>query len=335
MFNQKILSEVLKAYKRDFAAGQWAAQKGKWQAVLHFKEHWDMDAPDFCQMFLRATDKTFRLLSSMNHYPRTMMKRFAQADPQAVREMFLGLFDESRDLAARCRMFESRSQDLLRQYGGSYKRHYQSLHAISTYLWLRYPDIYYIYKYAECRSAAQILQSDFSPRRAEDASRLQACFAWYEQLQEQLQKDEELVAMVNSALNGQCYRDPCLHILAVDVVFYISRVYARENGHAVLYGQASPEVPEIPLQKWQAMLLDPSVANGDALQALKCLLDYGAEACSAQLSTKYGQGEEFFQQAFEQLAKRVLASQGCLKESISQPGAGAVPAGVPKRPDLL
>ena len=39
----------------------------------------------------------------------------------------------------------------------------QNVNSVSTYLWLRYPDKYYIYKYGEIRPVAVELESDFVP----------------------------------------------------------------------------------------------------------------------------------------------------------------------------
>ena len=92
--NQKKLAELISAYKADFIA-RWEDERYKWEAALHFKKHWDIHAPNFLEMFMEATDKTYHLLARKNHYPRGMVQAFAKADAEAVREMFLRLFDQS------------------------------------------------------------------------------------------------------------------------------------------------------------------------------------------------------------------------------------------------
>ena len=65
----------------------------KWEAVKTFQDHWDINAADFLEMFWQATEKTYNLLASRNYFPRRMIKFFAEHDPEAVRSMFISLFD--------------------------------------------------------------------------------------------------------------------------------------------------------------------------------------------------------------------------------------------------
>ncbi len=117
-------------------------------------------------MFKQATDKTFNLLASGYAYPRGMITNFAKADDEATRTMFRNLFDELQDLAARVDAFQTVSEELRSKYDdGTWRNHYQNTNAISTYLWLRYPDKYYIYKYELFRAAAKELSSDYMPKR--------------------------------------------------------------------------------------------------------------------------------------------------------------------------
>ena len=85
------------------------------------------------------------------------------------------------------------------------KQHFQSVNAISTYLWLRYPDKYYIYKYSECRIVAQELESDFKPNLRKGIPSFLGGFELYNEICAQLQADVELVEMLRAALTPDCY----------------------------------------------------------------------------------------------------------------------------------
>ena len=78
MFNQSKLLEVLAAYKRDFVSKQWPEEKYKWEAVKHFQDHWDSDAPDFAAMLKQSLAKTYNLLAAKNFLPRNMILEFAK-----------------------------------------------------------------------------------------------------------------------------------------------------------------------------------------------------------------------------------------------------------------
>ena len=60
--------------------------------------------------------------------------------------MFRDLFDESKDITQRVSDFIVQANELHKRNPGG-KNHYQGTRAISVYLWLRYPEKYYIYQY--------------------------------------------------------------------------------------------------------------------------------------------------------------------------------------------
>jgi 5-methylcytosine-specific restriction protein B len=165
MINPENLNNVLSEYKKDFTQW-WNDEKYKWEAVKHFQENWDINATNFSEMFTRATDKTGNLLASMNFFPRKMVQAFALTDQEATRAMYISLYDETKDLSERVEKFQSDSENLRIKYDpGTWKQHYQNQNSISTYLWLHFPDKYYIYKYSECRTVAKLLESDFVPKK--------------------------------------------------------------------------------------------------------------------------------------------------------------------------
>ena len=157
MFNQYRLKEVLAEYKQNFVSKQWGEEKYKWEAVKWFQDNWDVKAPDFAEMLSRSLDRTFNLLASVNNFPKGMIVGFAKAAPEDVRAMFIDLFDESKDVFERMNAFKLQSSILLERHGNGAAQHYQYENAISTYLWLRYPDKYYIYKF---RSVYKELHAD-------------------------------------------------------------------------------------------------------------------------------------------------------------------------------
>lgn len=130
-------------YKLGFVSAQWKKERYKWEAIKTFQNNWDVNAADFADMLSRSLAKTDNLLTSANNFPAAMIKGFAKAAPEEVRAMFIALFDESSDVIERILTFKSNSSDLLEKYGNGAHQHYQYENAVSTYLWLRYPDKYY------------------------------------------------------------------------------------------------------------------------------------------------------------------------------------------------
>lgn len=229
MFDQEKLVAVIAAYK-DYFPNHWKDEKYKWEAIQYFQEHWNISAENFLDMFMEATDKTYNLLANMNNYPRGMIKSFAMADPEAVRSMFMALFDESQNLAQRIEQFITSAEDLRVKYDdGTWKQHYQTANAISTYLWLKYPDKYYIYKYSEVRAIAREIGSDFIPKKGGSVSNIENSYKLYDEIRKILASDSELDEILQNVLNEDCYPDPRKITMTLDVGFFVSRFYNQQK----------------------------------------------------------------------------------------------------------
>ena len=245
MFNKSILEKVLAQYKQDFVLTQWKNENYKWKAVKQFQDNWDVNASDFSEMLSRSLEKTYNLLASANNFPKGMMSEFAKAAPEEVRAMFIALFDESRDAFERMDEFKHQSSVLLEKYGNGAAQHYQYENAISTYLWLRYPDKYYIYKFSEVKTVASELESDYQFRKGAYAENIRNFLNLYDEISAALKEDAELVNLLHSHLTDDCYPDPELKTLTIDVGFYISRVFLQKNIDAPTRPSLDYAVPSV------------------------------------------------------------------------------------------
>ncbi|MEH7239099.1 AAA family ATPase [Bacillus sp. JJ1562] len=312
MINLEKLKAVLVDYKRDFVSQQWENERYKWEAVKHFQDHWDINASDFAEMFTKATDKTFNLLASMNNFPRGMIQDFASVDPEATRAMFIHLFDETKDFVERVEKFQSDAEKLRTKYDeGNWKQHYQNPNSISTYLWLRYPDKYYIYKYSECRAVAKELDSDFLPKKGASSVNLVGGFKLYNEICKHLAADKELIQMLHSVLTESCYPDKALKTLTIDMVFYISRFYSKKPVEDISEWFPSDYSPNISTGTWLSLLTDETVFTTNSLKIMKRMKDFGGMATCTQLSIKYGETKNFYNAVSSSLAKRVANKTGC------------------------
>ncbi len=222
MFDISRLREALVSYKKDFVSGHWEHEKYKWEAVRRFREAWNAGASDFAGMLGQALKPTHNLLSSAKYFPMKMIVSFAEADPEEVRSMFLSLYDESRDLVERIAGFKAKSAGLLQRYGKGAQQHYQDEHAISVYLWLRYPDRYYVYKFSAAQAGSLQLGSDCLFQKGAHAENIRNFLRFYDEICQALKEDAELVDLVRSRLDDACYPDPELKTLTFDVGYYIS-----------------------------------------------------------------------------------------------------------------
>lgn len=307
------LNPILEGYKAYFPS-HWDDEKYKWEAIKQFQDHWDIDAENFGDMFKQATDKTFNLLASGYAYPRGMITNFAKADDEATRTMFRNLFDESQDLAARVDAFQTASEELRSKYDdGTWRNHYQNTNAISTYLWLRYPDKYYIYKYELFRAAAKELSSDYMPKRNGSVESLIGGNQMYDEICEAIKADPDIRGMIEAAMVPSCYPDPEMKTVTIDVGFYLARYYLEERKSEQEEEEWFPKeyFPELDADDWVELLSDSSVFTTSSLQIMKRMKDYGGQATCTQLSVKYGESKNFYNSGSSSLAKRVAEKTGC------------------------
>ena len=313
MINIEKLKPILEGYKVYFPQ-HWDDEKYKWEAIKHFQAHWNIDAENFGDMFKEATDKTFNLLASGYAYPRGMITNFAKADDEATRNMFRALYDESVDLAARVDAFQAKAEELRSKYDdGTWRNHYQNTNAISTYLWLMFPDKYYIYKYEIVRATAKELNADYAPKRNGSVDSLIGGIHMYDEICSVIQEDSDIRALLQNGLTASCYEDPALKTATIDVCFYLTRFYLEERKSAKEEAEWMPRDynPGLTADDWMALLQDSSVFTANALQIMKRMKDYGGKATCTQLSIKYGETKNFYNSGSVALAKRVVEKTGC------------------------
>ncbi|MBE6705716.1 MAG: restriction endonuclease [Ruminococcaceae bacterium] len=307
MFNKEKLADVLSAYKKRFDI-QWKDEKYKWEAARHFQDNWDIDADDFLEMFMRSTEKMFNLLASMNNYPRGMIKEFAKADSKTVREMFVNLYNEDLPLTERIDTFRNKAEELRLKYNpGSWNNHYQSTNAISVYLWARFPEKYYIYKYSEVRAAAKELESDFVPKKTADADNLIESYKFYDEICSELLKEHSIISILSCAKDKECYPDHDFRTLTADIAFYINRNYKNDTEPWF----PKDYTPGFSVKQWVDLLNDGTIFTESSLEIMKRMKDYGGAATCKELSENYGENVNFYNSGSSFLAKRIAQKTGC------------------------
>lgn len=329
MFDRTRLKEVLIQYKQSFVSKQWGDEKYKWEAVKWFQDNWDIKAPDFPEMLNRSLDKTFNLLASTNNFPKGMIVGFAKAAPEEVRAMFIALFDESKDVFERIDAFKLQSSILLEKYGNGAAQHYQYENAISTYLWLRYPDKYYIYKFGEVKTVAAELESDYKFRKGAYADNIRNFLRLYDEISIALKEDTEMVNLFQSQLTSTCYPDPELKTLTIDVGFYISRQYSQslkenttandgeldENDPGLFSDDWFPTLedysPGFSKEQWLTLLNNKKIIGPVWGGVLAAFYEAGGASTCAQIAQKYSKSPSAIVGNCTQLAKRIHKETQC------------------------
>lgn len=319
MIDLSKLEPVLAGYQAYFPKC-WQDECFKWQAVQHFQKHWNIEAADFGAMFKDATAQVFGLLDTGYAYPRAMILEFAKADSESTRQMFRELYDETQDVAERVGAFQSAAEALRTAHDdGTWKNHYQSTSAVSVYLWLKYPDKYYLYRYTVSRDIATELNYPTPPKKDGSVDSMLKSYRLYDELRDELCKNAAITQMIRCALEaapaGTCWPDTQFRIAAIDLGFYLSRFYLEEQKAAKNESEWFPSKteydPGISTARWCELLKDSSVFTQNALRIMRCMLDYGGQATCKQLSIKYGETANFYNLGSSSLAQRVAEKTGC------------------------
>ena len=329
MFNRNRLKDVLIQYKQSFATRRWGEEKYKWEAVKCFQDNWDVNASDFTDMLNRSLEKTFNLLASANNFPKGMIIGFSKSAPEEVRSLFIELYDEGTDVWERINAFKMRSTILLDKYGNGAVQHYQHENAITTYLWLRYPEKYYIYKFSEVKSVARELGASYNFKKGAYADNIRSFLRLYDEISAALKDDTELVNMLQSQLTDNCYEDPELKTLTVDVGFYISRFVAQsqtgnhESDDGILdeidsnlfsddwFPTIEDYSPGFNKEQWLSFLGNKKIIGPVWGGMLAAFYEAGGAATCTQIAQKYNKSPSAISGNCTQLAKRIYKEAQC------------------------
>jgi len=219
MIDRQSLDEVLTQYKENFPS-HWKEEKYKWEAIKCFQDNWDINAQDFPAMLRKSLSKTDNLLTTSYDFSRKMIEFYAEQDAEEVRSMFMQLYDENIDIVERINGFMAKSDKLLDVYGPEGKQHYQKEGTITTYLWLRYPDIYYIYKFRQVKALSDRLESNYEFKQGASTTNIRTYTKFYNEVRDVISEDSELIKMFTSALTEDCYPDPYFVTLTADIAYF-------------------------------------------------------------------------------------------------------------------
>ena len=216
------LYSLIEIFKGGFKEN-FLEEKYKWEAVKHFQDNWNIDAEDFPTMLSNALSKTGNLLAALNFFPRRMIKQYATRFTKEVKGLFEELFNESSDLKERIDAFIAGIEYIHKQWNGNGTlNHYQTFNAVSTYLWLRYPDKYYIYKPSVAKLMFEKLGVDIklTPLRANAVIRT---YELYDHISKTLYKDNEFKKILVESLADTCYSDEFMVTAAIDLGYYFKK----------------------------------------------------------------------------------------------------------------
>lgn len=325
------IADVIGAYKADFERAD-REERYKWEAIGWYKAHWDIEASDFAGMFADAFSKAGNLLTAHMYYPYKMVCEYAEQDPEAVRELFRKLYNEDIPLAERYSAFREgfkKSIAIIQEKvsdGTKISNHYQDLHAVSVYLTFEYPEKYYFYKYSVYNAFKNLVgfEEDRDKVRSE-VWKIENCNRMCDLVLDLVKQDSEIMEMNRARLTDECYSDPENHLLAMDIVYFGSRLKPENDSissedESVAYWPTPEEYSTgITKADWQKLLRDSEITKKENLAMFKGMLEIGGESTCVHLADVYGKTYSYYIGLANNFCERVKKRKN-LKDCVNVDG---------------
>lgn len=317
MIDRKKFDKLVKEYQNYFTnhkgengESYWEEEEFKWRGIKTFQDNWDLDTQNLSDMIKRSLYGVSHMMVSQARFPEGMIEDFAEREPDTVRAMFKDLFDESKDIVERFHSFKQKSADLLERVGNGAKNHFQDERTIALYLWLRYPDKYYVYQYTQARNLSIVLGSDHRIIKGRLDSNIREWLALYNEVTELMKQKPEVRNWETQGMTAVHYPDPEYRMLATDLAYcYTERILKEQK--AEQEWEPKDYNPGITVENWVSLLANNEVYHESAKTVIERLLDYGGQATCTQLAQKYGDNANTYNVNSIAFAKKVYEKTHC------------------------
>ncbi len=317
MIDRKKFDKLVKEYQNYFinhkgenGESYWEEEEFKWRGIKTFQDNWDLDTQNLSDMIKRSLYGVSHMMVSQARFPEGMIEDFAEREPDTVRAMFKDLFDESKDIVERFHSFKQKSADLLERVGNGAKNHFQDERTIALYLWLRYPDKYYVYQYTQARNLSIALGSDHRIIKGRLDSNIREWLALYNEVTELMKQKPEVRNWETQGMTAVHYPDPEYRMLATDLAYcYTERILKEQK--AEQEWEPKDYNPGITVENWVSLLANKEVYHESAKTVIERLLDYGGQATCTQLAQKYGDNANTYNVNSIAFAKKVYEKTHC------------------------
>lgn len=211
-----VVQDIIDRYKQFLEDEGIEDERYKWEAILHFQQTFDLDADNFNESLKDAISKAVNLV-----YQNSIgfIRKAVEYYPEEVREMFRGLYNESKPLKNRYEDFVEASEDILPKVierHGKKLNHQQDERTISYYLTMRFPEKYPLYKNETYQYLISILDDEEGKPAGEK-------FFHYLELSEALisviESNGDVIDMVEAQLTQECYQGEQKWMVFQDVLW--------------------------------------------------------------------------------------------------------------------
>lgn len=238
--NRDKLNQLISNYieRFDYINNSTNMEYYKWEAVKHFQEHWDIDAPDFAAMFKECIGGTHNLINNKTVQPANGIIKLAQKPEltEVVRQMFSDLLaDDGGDIDARqdkIYSFLEKADELLNTYYKGSWKYAQDMRTVILYLSFIEPEKNYMFKATQAREFMYCTEFGNDFGNGESFS-LRKYYEMCGELVAAIKETPELLRIHNERMTDKMWPDESYHILAYDII-YSAVVYNLYNNISII-----------------------------------------------------------------------------------------------------
>jgi hypothetical protein len=202
--------ELIEVYKKHLKENQDFGEIYKWKLLGKFKGRPDINAPDFYEEI-----KTISFSNLIYPIAGGVIKHIAKEKPEKYRKCFKFLFDESKPLVERMKFFREETLKIYREINENMPHHHDE-RTMATLLTYHNPEKYTFFK--------DSFYQDYCKLIGLEARKAGEKYDHYLKLIDDLvnkyiNKDQELLDLINNILQTGYFRDENHKILAQDILF--------------------------------------------------------------------------------------------------------------------
>lgn len=199
----------------------------KWSAIHHFKNNFDISAPDFYEMFRYAMSKSSIIINNGTVQPISGILKLISHEPETMRSLFATLYEEDGgDIDKRQRRIErfvEEANKMLEKYERGKWKYKQDFRSVLAYLVFFKPEENYLYKASQCQPFFRYLEygEEIGYGQYFNLSRY---YCMCDEVRVLLSGHKDLIVRHNERWNKVGNTEDDLHILTFDII-YCSIVY--------------------------------------------------------------------------------------------------------------
>ena len=199
----------------------------KWSAIHHYKENFDINAPDFYEMFKCAMSKSDIIINNGTVQPINGILKLISHEETMMRSLFAMLYeDDGGNLDKRqdkIERFVEETNKLLEKYERGKWKYKQDFRSVLAYLTFYKPEENYLYKSSQCQPFFRYLEHDEEIGYGQHF-KLSRYYRMCDEVRYALSKHPDLMRTHETRWNKVENPQDNFHILVFDII-YCSIVY--------------------------------------------------------------------------------------------------------------